>query len=193
MHKLFSAVLHIQKHPIIGKYSRTNREFVLRVATAAFFSASLFVFWFIPSHFSSVGTVPSLSHYPSGRTRMEPSTTASAPWTEAEEEEAGASDGPVQCGREVSHSTDQTERGTGSAGGVLPQQQQQHDLPRWAGAALLFRDSNRATQKQQVEQIDSLFKEAGEIWFLSTPYSQYYMEHKQSWMIIQQCRTYRQY
>lgn len=59
----------------------------------------------------------------------ETSTTASTPRTEAEEEEAGASDGPVQRGREVSHSSDQTERGTGSAGGILPQQQQQHHLP----------------------------------------------------------------
>lgn len=60
----------------------------------------------------------------------ESSTAASAARTEAEEEEAGASDGPVQRGREVSRTADQTERGTGSAGGILPQQQQQHDLPR---------------------------------------------------------------
>lgn len=60
--------------------------------------------------------------------RATASSTASAAWTEAEEEEAGASDGPVHCGREVAHSADEAEWGTGSSGGVLPQQQQQHHL-----------------------------------------------------------------
>lgn len=60
------------------------------------------------------------------------SMPAGAPWAEAEEEAAGAPDGPVQCGRKVPSSASQTERGTGSAGGILPQQQQQHHLSWWA-------------------------------------------------------------
>lgn len=55
-------------------------------------------------------------------------SAASAPGAEAEEEAAGAPDGPVHRGREVPRSEDQAERGTGSSGGILPQQQQQHHL-----------------------------------------------------------------
>lgn len=81
-----------------------------------------------------------------------PSTPAGAPRAEAEEEAAGAPDGPVQRGRKVPCSASQTERGTGSAGGILPQQQQQHHLSRWATGRLEEQLSPHWTGRSRLQE-----------------------------------------